>query len=426
MKHGKIASALLILSLLAPAALALAAGETLPRVLVGGGGGPTTGDGLRLRAAIGQPVAGGASSGVSLCSGFLCGPGATAGAPTLPERVITAVYPGFDSANILAFQLNGDAALSANRLQLTPPANRRFGTAWWKNRVSLLNDRSFSSYFSFQISDSDSGGADGIVFALQTQSSGAGTPGGGLGFSGISPSLGIEFDTWHNPENGETNDNHVGLDLNGRMSSIATADPPGNPPSSLEAGVWHVWVDYDGPADLLELRMSSAGTRPAATVLTKTLDLEAVIAPDVYVGFTAATGGHFARHEILSFYFNNDYMPGGITPDEATYIQAPVQVTLSASPTSIPAGGTSTISATAQDLSAAPMAGQVITFTTNLGTVNPLSAVTDGSGVASTYLSATVPGTATVRGTVIGGAYGEVDVVVIPSYKIYLPLVMAL
>jgi hypothetical protein len=192
------------------------------------------------------------------------------------------------------------------------------------------------------------------------------------------------------------------------MSSIATADPPG----SLEAGVWHVWVDYDGPVDRLELRMSSAGARPAATVLTKTLDLEAVIAPEVYVGFTAATGGSFARHEILSFYFHNDAIPGGIDLDREDYVQAPAQVTLSASPNTIPADGTtsSTIEATARDVGGRPMPGQTITFTTDLGTVDPLSAVTDGRGVATTSLSASTTGTATVRGTATGGAYGQVQV----------------
>ena len=57
----------------------LAAGEGMPRALVGGGGGALSGDGLRLRAAIGQPLAGAVESGMALCSGFLCGPGASAG-----------------------------------------------------------------------------------------------------------------------------------------------------------------------------------------------------------------------------------------------------------------------------------------------------------------------------------------------------------
>jgi hypothetical protein len=76
MKVNRIASALLVLGLLLPLALTLAAGESPPRLLAGSGGGAVSGDGLRLRAAVGQPVAGAVENGMTLCSGFLCGPGA--------------------------------------------------------------------------------------------------------------------------------------------------------------------------------------------------------------------------------------------------------------------------------------------------------------------------------------------------------------
>jgi hypothetical protein len=56
----------------------LAACEGMPRALVGSGGGAVSGDGLRLRAAIGQPMAGVVENGITLCSGFLCGAGAPA------------------------------------------------------------------------------------------------------------------------------------------------------------------------------------------------------------------------------------------------------------------------------------------------------------------------------------------------------------
>jgi hypothetical protein len=69
---GGLAAALLFFGVV------LAAGEGMPRALVGGGGGAVSGDGLRLRTAIGQPLAGVVENGITLCSGFLCGPGASA------------------------------------------------------------------------------------------------------------------------------------------------------------------------------------------------------------------------------------------------------------------------------------------------------------------------------------------------------------
>lgn len=57
--------------------IALATGEMIPRSLIGSGGGEISGDGLELRSAIGQPVAGTVGQGPTLCIGFICGPGAS-------------------------------------------------------------------------------------------------------------------------------------------------------------------------------------------------------------------------------------------------------------------------------------------------------------------------------------------------------------
>ena len=65
---------ILILMLLA-AVVALAAGESLPRSVIGGGGGFIEADGLALRSAVGQPLTGRTWRGLCLCSGYLCGPG---------------------------------------------------------------------------------------------------------------------------------------------------------------------------------------------------------------------------------------------------------------------------------------------------------------------------------------------------------------
>jgi hypothetical protein len=60
----------------------LAAGETIPRSAVTGGGGTLSAAGVNLRAVIGQPVAGAVGADPTLCSGLLCGPGVSAPPPT--------------------------------------------------------------------------------------------------------------------------------------------------------------------------------------------------------------------------------------------------------------------------------------------------------------------------------------------------------
>ena len=292
--------------------------------------------------------------------------------PVFGDTVITAVYPGFDSSNITAFQLNGVADLNGNNLRLTPSSGGVYGTAWWQNKVTLVDNNSFSTYFTFRISNPVSGGADGICFAIQTQSSGAGSSGGGLGYDGVTPSIGVEFDTYDNGLGaGDPNGNHIGINQDGSVDSLQTANV-----TSIgeldQGGTYHAWVDYNGPADTLEVRLSANSTRPATATMSRSIDLESVFDADVYVGFTAATGGSASQHEILSFYFNNDFISGGILPEAEIYTSAPATITLSATPSAVPADNTTTsiIEATASDIGGNPMAGQEIQFTTNLGTVN--------------------------------------------------------
>ena len=89
------------------------------------------------------------------------------------------------------------------------PGIGRAGTAFTTDPVALGSLGSFSTAFSFRISnpagldDTDGQGADGIVFVLQTLSPEfRGAPGGYLGYAGTDPilssSVAIEFDTFFN------------------------------------------------------------------------------------------------------------------------------------------------------------------------------------------------------------------------------------
>ncbi len=79
--HAGLAATLLLI-LTGMLALALA-GETIPRSVVGSGGGQLQGTGIQLRSTIGQPVAGLVSSGLTLCSGYNCQPLSASGLPVV-------------------------------------------------------------------------------------------------------------------------------------------------------------------------------------------------------------------------------------------------------------------------------------------------------------------------------------------------------
>ncbi len=171
---------------------------------------------------------------------------------------------------------------------------------------------SFSSTFAFQITDSGGwgGGADGLVFCVQTEASNVGGAGGGIGYSGIAPSVGIEFDTYNNGGPDGNNNNHVGIDLNGNWNSVARYHVP---VASMKNGqVWHAWIDYDGASDLLEVRLAQEPERPDDPVLSYVVDLAYVLeTPEAYVGFTSGTGMGTGDHDIRSWQFVNDYNPIG-------------------------------------------------------------------------------------------------------------------
>lgn len=237
------------------------------------------------------------------------------GAAVSPLAAATLSYPDFSS--VAGLQLNGSAAQAGNRLRLTESTSSQSGSAFSQTAVTLTSDVSFSSFFSFNISlpagigDGDGPGADGLAFVVQTVSNSVGSAGGGIGYQGISNSVAVEFDTY---DNGEISGNHVGVGLNGNTNTVATA----NHPTRFNDGAnWFAWVDYNGATDLLEVRVSSNSSRPAGAFLSHTVDLTGILGTtNAFVGFTAATGAGYGRHEILAWEFRDTYNPV-VTPPQA-------------------------------------------------------------------------------------------------------------
>ncbi|PCK00752.1 MAG: PEP-CTERM sorting domain-containing protein [Alteromonadaceae bacterium] len=226
----------------------------------------------------------------------------------------TITYTDFsDLSNI---QLNGATAginpTGDNSLRLTNSLSQS-GSAFLKDSISLDNQASFSAAFDFRItnpqgiSDSDGQGADGIVFTVQSVSNTAGGSGGGIGYQGLTKSVGVEFDTWDNGSWDENDGNHVGINIDGNINSVVQASVA---PRMNNGAVWSAWVDYNGVTDLLEVRISDNGIRSADAYISYIVDLENVIdSSDVFIGFTSGTGAAGGYHDILNFEFHDDYNP---------------------------------------------------------------------------------------------------------------------
>ncbi|HEU5250993.1 MAG TPA: PEP-CTERM sorting domain-containing protein [Thermoanaerobaculia bacterium] len=228
-------------------------------------------------------------------------------------------FPNF--CNTSAFTLNGITATLNPNAQCVLRLTNGFGpsgSAFLTNTFSLASDASFSTFFSFQIpnpvgiGDADGPGADGIVFTVQTVSNTAGGGGGGIGYQGISPSVGVELDTFNNGGQDQNSGNHIGIDLNGSVSSVALTPIPGR---FNDGNVWYAWVDYNGVTDLLEARVSTTSSRPAAASVSSTVDLPAILGTtNAFVGFTSGTGAGGGTHEIVSWNLIGTFAPLGGTP----------------------------------------------------------------------------------------------------------------
>lgn len=235
----------------------------------------------------------------------------------------TLIYNDFSS--VAGLQLNGDAAQAGNVLRVTPATFNQSGSAFSTTAISLASNVSFSSAFSFRItnsggsSDGDGLGADGITFTVQTVSNTAGGGGGGIGYSGIANSVAIEYDTWDNGSFGnDPNGNHVGIDLGGNIQSVQTAVVGTR---MNDGNVWYSWVDYDGSTHDLEVRLSQSSSRPASAILTRTVNLATELGTtDAFVGFTSGTGAAYGNHDILSWEFRDTYAPIGNVPEPASLV----------------------------------------------------------------------------------------------------------
>ncbi|MFC1751394.1 PEP-CTERM sorting domain-containing protein, partial [Pseudomonadota bacterium] len=221
-----------------------------------------------------------------------------------------------DFSDVSGLTLNGSAAAltpnADNNLRLTSTTGQS-ASAFSTSSISLASDVSFSTAFSFNISnpsgisDGDGQGADGLTFTLQTNSNTAGGGGGGIGYSGITNSFAVEFDTWNNGGWDDHNGNHVGINLGGNIDSVLQTGIATRMNNSQD---WFSWIDYNGVTDLLEVRLAQVDLRPTTALLAYTVDLTGVLgSTNAFAGFTSGTGGAGGQHDILDWQFNSEYKP---------------------------------------------------------------------------------------------------------------------
>ena len=194
------------------------------------------------------------------------------------------------------FSISGDALIiNDDTVRLTQAQNWQSGFIWSQNLINF--DLDFSLEVELYFGTQDSNGADGIAFVIQPLSNDEGSNGGGIGYEGISPSLAIEFDTWWNGHD-PTQEDHVALIANGQTFSTAehSAYTPYIPVENLEDGQWHpIQITWDKTDKILALTLDNVA------MFSVSIDIPALFFdenPNLYWGFTAATGGANNLHQV--------------------------------------------------------------------------------------------------------------------------------
>ncbi|KAF8089027.1 hypothetical protein N665_0520s0025 [Sinapis alba] len=120
----------------------------------------------------------------------------------------------------------------------------------------------------------------------------------------------VELDTIRSTEFNDTDDNHVGIDINSlkseRSSLAGWWDEKGQFKnlSLISRKPMQVWVDYDGRTHKIDVTMAPFNEeKPRRPLVSAVRDLSLVIRQDMFVGFSSATGSVLSEHFILGWSF---------------------------------------------------------------------------------------------------------------------------
>jgi hypothetical protein len=314
--------------------------------------------------------------------------------------------PNFSSAG--GWQINGNATIiSSSYLRLTPNAGNQAGSAFWKQKISLPDDMSFSTYFTSKMTPGSR--ADGMTFCIQQASNNAGSAGGGLGYQNMpGKSIAIEYDTYNN---GEINNNHIALDINGALHG--STNVVASPVDLADGTMKYNWIEYNGATQILQVRISNTNVRPTAATLSVSINLASnfVGISDFYFGFTAATGGATEEHSVYSALVAPNSTPLSST---GSYSQGVASIVLTSSNAISCTALTSTITVTTKDVNGVGMPTNLV-MSSDLGggTLSAYTLTTNSSGVGTIVFTSNAGTLAsnTIRAEEPNvGAYGTVVV----------------
>ena len=225
------------------------------------------------------------------------------------------------------YHVNGSAFQeTCNCYTLTPDQLWQSGSMWNINKISL--NEPFDFKFNIYLGCSDGDGADGIAFVLQPISTSIGAQGGGLGYDGVSPSIGVLVDTWQNYEDNDPVYDHIAIHKNGIIDHSPTTDVAQPMPAlgtggNIEDCQWHTLrISWDPATKQIKTQIDGIDRVQAC------IDVVSDIFggnPMVFWGFTAGTGGAKNLQKICTSLNPGFSLPASQTscyPEPITFIDS--------------------------------------------------------------------------------------------------------
>ncbi|KAL3524494.1 hypothetical protein ACH5RR_017328 [Cinchona calisaya] len=214
-------------------------------------------------------------------------------------------------------------AIYSSPIRLLDPATQTpasFQTTFSFQFQTPLNASNYSSNHStttssgqFSLDDTDtstSTGGSGLTFIIVPDEFTVGRPGPWLGMlndvcDDDYKVVAVEFDAHQNPEFGDPNDNHVGINLGSIVSATAV--------NASEVGVYlkdgsihRAWIFYDGQKKHMAIHLGKDGENlPPKPLFSGPLDLSPFLKEYMFVGFSASTGNCTQIHNIMSWNFTS-------------------------------------------------------------------------------------------------------------------------
>ncbi|KAJ4817634.1 receptor lectin kinase [Rhynchospora pubera] len=239
------------------------------------------------------------------------------------------IFNGFKQATDRLSLVNSTKITKDGLLQLTNDTSNALGQAFFSSPIPMIkiNENvseaiSFSTSFILDIVTVGSAGGHGLTFVIAPSKKlpeayianylGLFSPSNNGNFS--NHVFAVEFD--HVMDNGlfnDTDDNHVGVDLNSLKSNTSYKAAYYSNQNSmvefrLESGKpIQAWIDYNGTNKILDITVSPLPIpKPSRALISYQVDLAPIFKNEMYVGFTSSTGKLASSHYIIAWSFSNE------------------------------------------------------------------------------------------------------------------------